>query len=54
MALVIESWGLSIENSQKNDSISQIVRSIPILVVKMPKIIPFPVYSQTGNGITTF
>ena len=28
--------------------------SIPILVVKMPQIIPFPVYSQTGNGIITF
>ena len=25
-----------------------------ILVVKMPKIIPFPVYGQTGNGIITF
>ena len=28
--------------------------SIPILVVKMPQIIPFPVYGQTGNGIIMF
>ena len=28
--------------------------SIPILLVKMPQIIPFPVYGQTGNGIIMF
>ena len=28
--------------------------SIPILVVEMPQIIPFPVYDQTGNGIIMF
>ena len=28
--------------------------SIPILVVEMPQIIPFPVYGQTGNGIMIF
>ena len=27
---------------------------IPILVVEMPQIIPFPVYGQTGNGIIMF